>query len=159
GPGTLGVATIEQGRREEGTPVGVPSHGPRLPHPSADELGLAREARELLEHLATLSERGDRAHAHAFETRVADHDLRQRIAQRLEDIAHPRRRHERLADRRALLSGLDGHLAYDLAHEQLELGSPRPRIGAEDRGVERIGLGGEAYGVGSDHRMLTQLEG
>ena len=80
--------------------------------------------------------------------RVADDDLRRAppAARRPRRRQAPRR-HDRLADRRALLPGLHRHLAHDLAHEEVELRRAGRRVRPQHRGIERIGLGHEAHGA------------
>ena len=96
-------------------------------------------------HLLALLEAGQRAHPDALVGGVADADLA-RAGPR-----SPRRRasaiasgHEGPADRGALLAGLDRHLGDELLDEQVELRVPGADVGAEDRAVERVGLGVEA---------------
>ena len=51
----------------------------------------------------------------------------------------------------------DRHLAGDLLDEEVELRRARPGVGAEDRGVEAVGLHREADGVLDHRRMAAQL--
>ena len=51
--------------------------------------------------------------------------------------------HERAADRGALLPGLDRHLGDELLDVQVELGRAGRGVRAEDRAVQRVGLGVE----------------
>ena len=59
-------------------------------------------------------------------------------------------RRDDAADGGALLARLHRHLAGDLAHEEVELRRAGAGVGAEDRGVEAVGLHGEARRVLDD---------
>ena len=66
-------------------------------------------------------------------------------------------RHEDAADGGAFLPRLDRHLARDLLDEEVELRRAGGGVGAEDRGVEAVGLHGEADRLLDDRRVRAQL--
>src|SRR5882757_4894206 len=116
-----GVAAVEQRGWHESPPIRVRSDESELLRIAVDELRLALEFRELLQYLAALAHRRDRTHSNAFETRVAYSNLAESRLQRFYDIRSALCGDDRLADRRALLPGLRGHLAHHFADEQVEL--------------------------------------
>jgi hypothetical protein len=155
-PGGAAIAAVEECRGDESAAVGVRADQVECPGLAVHDLGFAPEPCQSLAHFAALAEGGHRSHAHLLQPGIADHDLAESRAHRINDGIHGRGRHQRLADRSALLSGLYGHLAHHLAHEQLELRRARPRIRSQDRGVERVRLGREAHRMGGDAPVLPQ---
>ncbi len=79
----------------------------------------------------------------------------QPLGHRIEVLA----RHDGAADGRALLAGLDGHLARHFLHEEIELLVVGRHVGREDRAVERVGLGVERDRLAHDVRVHAQLGG
>lgn len=99
---------------------------------------------------------GERAHLDPLDARIADDDPSQRFGHSGDDVVHERARHQCPADRRALLSGLGGHLTRDRLDEQSELVGVRRGLGPEDRRVERVCLGIELDTALGDSRVAAE---
>ena len=83
---------------------------------------------------------------------VAEGGLREAVAEGGDERVGEGARGDDAADGGALLARLHGHLAGDLLDEEVELRRAGGGVGAEDRGVEAVGLHGEADGVLDDRR-------
>ncbi len=151
------VAAQEQDRRQEGAQAPVGAADLEAFRVAGDAFRFAFQLRESRKHLVALRDARERTHADAGRARVADDRLRELRLQCRHHFAQPGLRHDRLADRGALLAGLDRHLARDFLHEERELRRSRPRIRSEDGGIERVRLGDEAHGVTHDGRMRAKL--
>ena len=93
-------------------------------------------------HVGELLEGGQGAHGDALGAGVTDDDaLADALAHGVDDVVDECLRHDGAADRGALLAGLGGHLGDDGLDEGVELRGALDRIRAQDRGVERVGLG------------------
>ena len=104
-------------------------------------------------HVAQLFQGGQGAHGDALGARVADDNaLLDALAHGLDHVIDEGGGHDGAADGGALLSGLDRHLGDDGLDEGVEFGGAGDRVGAEDRGVERVGFGGEAHSPVDDVR-------
>ena len=156
---TLRVGAAQQRRREEGA-TRDPFTARSEPVRAADQpLAVAHEPRHLLAHVALLLARGERADLHLVERRVAHHQLRESRAQGLGHRVDAIARHQRAADRRALLARLDRHLADHLAHEEVEFRAARLYVRPQDRAVERIGFGIEGNRAADQVRVRAQHDG
>ncbi len=117
--------------------------------------GLA-EPGDRLPHPGTVGQVHERAHVGAGIGRIADPDV---VEGRDECLLERRllvRGDEDPADRRALLTGLGGHLPDDLPDEQVELGRVRRGCGGEDGGVEGVGLAVQRNQVSEQRRVGAQ---
>ncbi len=75
------------------------------------------------------------------------------------DVGHQLLRHDGAPDGGALLAGLDGHLGDHGLDEGVELRRALDRVRAQDGGVERVGLGGEADAALHNVRVRLQRVG
>ncbi len=150
------VVGSQQDRRDERAPlsVGVDQVDP-LRVTEDDGSGVPQRLQRTTDLLALL-EAGQRPHPDIRTGRVADGDARQPFGSGLRDVVDPLGRDERPPYRRALLPGLDRHLGDELFDEEVELGRSRRGIRAEDREVERVGLGVEPDRVANDHGVCAQ---
>jgi hypothetical protein len=153
------VAAQEQRRREEGAAGAALAHRLEAVMGAEDHFVAAREHLDAFAHVAVLVHRGQRAHAHAIDGRVADDDLRQALAQALAECVNVLLGHDDAADRRALLAGLAGHLARDFLHEQVEFRVVRRDVRRQDRAIERIGFGSERHRLADQVRVGAQFGG
>jgi hypothetical protein len=87
---------------------------------------------------------------------VANPDLGQPLAEGVDHGPDVLGRDQRAADGGALLPGLLGQLARHLGHEQPELLGAGGGVGAEDRAVQRVGLGVEPDRLADHRRMAAQ---
>ena len=85
------------------------------------QLGVLAQQGYALGHIGLLGVRGQRAHLHALDRRIAHHHFGQAGFEALGHSVEVLARHDGAADRGALLAGLDGHLARHLFHEEVEL--------------------------------------
>ena len=150
-------AAEEDDRVQEGALLGVAGGERDLVGVAGYDLGLGGELADALADLAALVEAGERAHAGGLVGGVAEGGLGQAVAEGGDDGVGEGAGGDDAADRGALLAGLDGHLAGDLADEEVEFGRAGAGVGAEDRGVEAVGLHGEAGGVLDDRRVGLEL--
>ncbi len=152
-----GIAAQEQDRAQEGALAAVAARRFESLRIARDPFGLAFEIGDAREHFVALREARERPHADARDARVADDGLGKLRRERRDDLALHRLRHQRLADRRALLTGLHGHLARDFLDEERELGRSGPGIRAKNGGIERIRLRDETHAVPHDRRVRAKL--
>ena len=148
-----GVAAEQQRRREErafGHAVALRREAVAL---AIHELSALHQRRNALGHVGALRVRRERAHANVLARGVANDGLRQPRAQPRRDRIDLRSRHDRAADRGALLARLHRHLARDFLDEEIELFVVGRHVGREDRAVQRVGLGVEWDRVAHDVRM------
>ena len=143
------VGAAQQRGREEGPAL----HALALRRPAraqadagaVDHLAARGQLRHARGHVGLLGVRGERAHAHALERRVARHHLGQARGQALGHGVEVAPRHDGAPDRGALLPRLDRHLARDLLDEELELLVVGADVGGQDGAVQRIRLGVERH--------------
>ena len=115
------VAAEQQRRREEGAAGDALADRREAVARAVDDLVAGAQERDALGDVGLLRLRGERAHLHALDRRVADAHLGQPLAQARRDRVEMLRRHDRAPDRGALLPRLGRHLARDLLDEEVEL--------------------------------------
>ena len=106
--------------------------------------------------LFALLQAGQRAHPHGLIGGVADHHPAQALPHRFRDRVELPGRHEGASDRRALLPGFDGHLRDQLLDVPVERGGAGGGVGAENRHVQRVGLGVEPHRPRDHVRMRPE---
>ena len=142
----IGCSRREQQRRREEGAVAAPSPMRReavAPRRTRSRRPCGSSATRSATSLL-LRVRGQRAHAHAFDRRVADHGLAP--AARAASAATASRCLRGTMARRIAVHfwpALTGHLARHLLDEQLELLVVGRHVGRQDRAVQRVGLGVE----------------
>jgi len=108
-------------------------------------------------HFLALRQAHERAHAHTFRARIADHRARQALADGLLHIFHQIFRHHDPAHAGATLAALQRHLAAHFLHEQVEFRRARHGIRRQHDAVQAVGLHVEGHALGDDARMHLQL--
>src|SRR5580692_11516147 len=80
------ITAEEQRRRHKGAPLRVRTNNLELARVTIHQLGLLPELGKLIQHLATLARGGHRPHTNILQSRIADRNLTERLAQRVDNI-------------------------------------------------------------------------
>ena len=139
------VAAVQESRGEKCATLRIGARRLQGKLPAERHRAIGREPCELRAHLAPLCERCQRPHIDPVQSRIADDELGQSAAHRLEHLGAQRGGHDRLANGGALLPSLHAHLAHDLAHKEVKFRRSRACIVAQNRRVQRIGFRREAH--------------
>ena len=148
GARAAGLVAIEQHRVEESAGLGVAA---RQRHAARDRRRRSRPRAEAPRcgRAPPRAARGSPARPCASPRRGDRRRRRRRGAGAAPSIAASTwaARRQSAADRGAFLPGLDRHLARDFLDEQIELRRARRGVGAEQAGVETVGLQRETHGL------------
>ena len=140
-----GVAAQQQGRREEAAILCPIAQGIETVGCAKYHLVTLRQGGHPFRHVVLLFLRCQRAHAHAFDGRIAHHHLGQALAQVRADGIHQVLGHDDAANRRALLARLARHFAHHFLDEQVKFHIIGRDVRRQDGAVERIGFAVERH--------------
>jgi len=140
----LRVVEGQQDGGDEGAARVGSGRGVRRAHHDAS--AAVDQAGDAGEHLVALPGAGEGPHGDPLGARVTEGDAAGHpFGDGRDDLVAAARRHDQPADAGALLTGLAGHLGHYGGDVGVELGRAGRGVRAQDRGVERIGLTGEAH--------------
>src|ERR1041385_1434419 len=123
------------------------------------DVGLALQFADLRPHRIELRAADQWPHRLVVLPGITEFYLRQRRLQRRNHRGFHCARHQDATDRGALLPGLRGHLANYFANEEVEFRLLLWNVRPENRGVQRVALGDEAYRMFCDVWMSAQFFG
>ena len=155
--GRIGVGAMEQHRRHEGAFLGVRTVDIKGLGVAEDALSFLADDGGFFQHVTLLAIGDQRTHAGGFLARIADHGFRKARGQGFDHGLHGVFRRDDTADGGTFLTGLGGHLALNLFHEEIEFGRTRFSVGAKDRGVETVLFGNKTDRVFENHRVRAQF--
>ena len=153
------LIAVQQRRHEERAFLRAGTDDFKIVAATEHELSLLRQFAHTVADFIALALACEGAHIDILARRVADAYVTERAGQRLVQVGGDRGGRDNAPDRRALLSGLAGHLAHDLFDKQVELGRARNGVRAKDGRVQRIGLGRKRHRLADHAWVLLQVLG